>query len=83
MNLMAHRPQNPMPRLTLRCDALNESYTLSEDGKDWTKDFDSLESAMEYAGGLVTEQEELIVINEKGKVITHSRVNPNIQRDLA
>jgi hypothetical protein len=72
-----------MPRLTLRCDALPESYTLSEDGKDWTKDFDFLEGAMEYACGLVTEQEELIVTNEQGRVTTHSKVNPNIQRDLA
>jgi hypothetical protein len=72
-----------LPRLTLKCDASEEIYVLSADGQDWSLSFDSMITALEHAGTLFEEQVELVVINEEGKIIIHSTVNPNPQLRVA
>jgi hypothetical protein len=63
-------------RLLLYCDALNCRFTLTEEGGEWRKVFDTFEDAYEYAETCALHQTQLLVFNELGRFILEAELSP-------
>jgi len=63
-------------KLRLHCDVLNGRFTLSRQGEDWRKSFDSFDDAYEFAESRATEPTPLVLYNERGRVILETLVYP-------
>jgi hypothetical protein len=72
---MAEDPR--FPRLVLRCGDSFEAFTLSEDRKHWTKQFNSMVEALTCAENLHQGPVNLVVLDDAGTFITHYMLNPS------
>jgi hypothetical protein len=63
-------------RLLLHCDIVNCRFTLSEEGGEWRKVFDTFEEAYEYAETCAIHETQLIVFNEAGRFILEAELSP-------
>lgn len=63
-------------RLLLHCDTDRSLFILSKQGENWRHQFRDLRSALDYASSLVSEDTEVLVHNESGRVMMESVVSP-------
>jgi hypothetical protein len=70
-----------MSSFLLHCDALNSQFTLSREGQDWYRSFESFEDAYEHAESRATGKTPLILYNERGQLILRASISP-LAREL-